>query len=79
MTMHTLERIYNSIMDTRNPLVVWVLAFALIFAVAFALFLVLWAPLALLLGWTWKVGLFGAIGCGLGTALVNATFMALNS
>lgn len=60
-----------------SPVLRWLVTFLLVFTVAFAMYLILLTPLVLLGLTTYGSHLGGAIGCGIGTALVNATFILL--
>lgn len=60
-----------------NPVARWFATFSIIFCATFTLYLILATPFAML-GFTRVEPLiWGAVGCGIGTALVNATLFLL--
>ena len=54
-------------------------AFSLVFVVASVMFLGIYAPFVVFGSSTWSAAISGAVGCGIGSALVNATACAINS
>lgn len=60
-----------------NPVARWFATFFIVFCLTFAIYMVFATPFAML-GWI-PVGavIGGAVGCGIGTALFNATLFLL--
>lgn len=57
------------------PVPRWFAAFLLVFVLAFIVYIIFLTPLVLFGLATYSDHVGGAIGCGIGTALVNATFI----
>jgi hypothetical protein len=73
-----LEKVYDvlDIISDLPPILKWATTFTLIFVFTFLLYLLLASPL-ILFGMSFKYLIGGAIGCGIGTAFVNATAFTL--
>lgn len=74
-----IERIVSrldKVCQVENPTLKWLFSFCLIFTVGFLSMVLVCSPLVLL-GASWAQVLGGAIGCGIGTGLINATIITL--
>lgn len=66
-------RFLDFLYDGENSALRWLIAFLLVFVIASLVYLILLTPLVIIGSATYDAHIPGAIGCGIGTAIVNAT------
>lgn len=64
---------------SQGKLRVFISVFLIIFVIASSLFCILIGPFAVFGATTWKVVFGGAVGCGIGSAIVHATVCAIHT